>query len=221
MAGQGLMRAASTGNPGRDPLSKRAADLYETPPEATLALLRAERLPEYIWEPAAGRGAIVNVLREAGHTVYASDLIDYGIPAQQVAVDFLMEWRAPMFCDCIVTNPPFALVDSFVRRAIDLVPKVCMLLRLAYLESMGRDDILDRLARVHVFKRRLARMHRDGWEGPKASSTIAFAWFVWDREHQGPVALHRITWERLDADSRVVSAAEAGDGAARRTAHGP
>jgi len=203
MAGQGL----NTGNPGRASLKERAQDLYETPPEATLALLRAERLPEHIWEPCAGRGAIVDVLRQAGHTVYASDLIDYGIPNQLKAVDFLLEFRAPMFCDCIVMNPPFALVDEFIRRAIDLVPKTCALLRLQYLESVGRDDVLDKLSRVHVFKNRLPRMHRDGWDGPKASSSVCFAWFVWEREHEGPITLNRITWEKLDDASRVVPAA--------------
>jgi len=197
------LQRTRTGNPGRAPLSERGEDLYETPKEATWALLKAERLPEHIWEPAAGRGAIVDVLREAGHTVYATDLIDYGIPNQQSAVDFLMEYRAPMFCDCIVTNPPFKLVDPFVRTAIELVPKVCMLLRLMYLEGAGRDDVLDRLTRVHVFKNRLPRMHRDGWEGPRATSTMCFAWFVWEREHDGPVALHRITWEKLNADIRA------------------
>jgi hypothetical protein len=28
-------------------------------------------------------------------------------------------------------------------------------------------------------------MHRDGWDGPKAQSAMAFAWFVWDRDHRG------------------------------------
>jgi hypothetical protein len=69
-----------------------------------------------------------------------------------------------------------------------------MLLRLAFLESEKRSDILDggKLARVHVFKRRLPMMHRADWAGPKASSSIAFAWFVWDREHSGPATLDRI-----------------------------
>jgi hypothetical protein len=37
-------------------------------------------------------------------------------------------------------------------------------------------------------------MHRDGWDGAKATSSIAFAWFVWDAAHKGPTELHRITW---------------------------
>ncbi len=29
-------------------------------------------------------------------------------------------------------------------------------------------------------------MHRDGWQGRKANSGMAFAWFVWDRSYGGP-----------------------------------
>lgn len=188
-----------TGNPGRAPLKDRGADLYETPPEAVHALLKVEAFPSHIWEPAAGRGAIVNVLREHGHMVYATDLIDYQQPAQLAGVDFLMEHRAPVGCDSIVTNPPFKLVDEFIRHAIALVPRTCMLLRLAYLESVGREDVLNRLARLYVFRNRLPRMHRDGWDGPVATSSIAFAWFVFEQYHSGPAELYWITWEKQDA----------------------
>ena len=61
----------------RHPDSAHGNDLYETPELATLALLRAEPLPRKIWEPACGPGAIVRVLRDAGHRVIATDLIDY------------------------------------------------------------------------------------------------------------------------------------------------
>ena len=39
-------------------------------------------------------------------------------------------------------------------------------------------------------------MHRDGWEGRKANSGMAFAWFVWDRSHTGPTMIDRVSWER-------------------------
>jgi hypothetical protein len=181
----------------RDPLSERGDDLYSTPYGATRALMKAERLPRHIWEPAAGHGAIVKVLREAGHAVLASDLVDYGEPTHFHGRDFLMEYTAPIGCECIVTNPPYKLADQFARHAIELCPKVCMLLRLLFLEGTSRADILDRgLARVHLFSNRLPRMHRESWDGPQASSTVAFAWFVWERHHTGPTELHRITWER-------------------------
>lgn len=182
---------------GRAPLAERGDDLYETPTEATLALLRAEKLPHYLWEPAAGRGAIVEVLRTAGYTVLASDLVDYGCPTHFTRRDFLMELKAPERCEAIITNPPFKLASQFAAHALDLCPKLYMLLRLAFLEGSGRTPVLESgaLARVHVFRNRLPRMHRDGWTGPQASSSIAFAWFVWDRAHTGPTELHRISWE--------------------------
>jgi len=64
----------------RHPHAERGLDLYETPSVAVEALLRVERLPHHIWEPACGRGAIVNVLRSATHDVTASDIFDYGFP---------------------------------------------------------------------------------------------------------------------------------------------
>ena len=189
-------RGRITGN-ARAPLAERGDDLYETPPEATQALLRAEKLPHRLWEPAAGRGAIVSVLRAAGHDVLASDLVDYGEPTHFTRRDFLMELKAPEGCEAIVTNPPFKLANEFALHALVLVPKVYMLLRLAFLEGSRRSALLDTgaLARVHVFRNRLPRMHRDGWGGPQASSSIAFAWMVWDRAHTGPTELHRISWE--------------------------
>src|SRR5262245_44745737 len=65
---------------GTHAYAERGFDLYETPVVATEALLRAEKLPRKLWEPCCGRGAIVNVLRSAGHEVVATDLVNYGVP---------------------------------------------------------------------------------------------------------------------------------------------
>jgi hypothetical protein len=192
------MSLLSTGV-ARAPLSDRGDDLYETPIEAVHALLAVEPLPKTIWECACGPGAIVHVLRDAGHTVHATDLVDYGLPDSESGIDFLMQWQAPGFyIGAIVTNPPFKLASEFAAHALTLgIPKVCMLLRLAFLESERRSAILDGglLARVHVFRNRLPMMHRDGWQGPKASSAVPFAWFVWELGHKGPATLRRISWE--------------------------
>jgi|SRR5262245_24716668 len=153
---------------GRAPLVERRGDCYDTPPVAVHALLKVERLPHRIWEPACGTGNIVAVLRSVGHDVIATDL-----------------------------NPPFALAEKFVAAALDRAPLVIMLLRLAFFESERRTDILDngKLARIHAFAKRLPMMHRAGWEGRKTNSGMAFAWFVWDQEHAGPTTIDRIRWE--------------------------
>jgi hypothetical protein len=180
---------------GSHTFEERGLDLYETPPCATEALMRAEQLPHRLWEPAAGRGAIVDVLRNAGHTVVASDVADYGFPLNFVA-NFLTVPQAPAGVECILSNPPFQIVSDFVAHALDLCPRVIMLARLAFLETKRRTSILEKggLARVHVFVNRLPMMHRDGWSGKRASSAMAFAWFVWSRDHRGPATIDRISW---------------------------
>jgi hypothetical protein len=201
MAGSGNSRAA---------LADRGNDLYETPPEAVHALLAHEDLPQRIWEPACGPGSIVRVLAALGHSVYATDLVTYGSRWQQPgSIDFLMETRDWGNTDAIVTNPPFKLAARFAEHALSLCPRVYLLLRLGFITAGNRDDIDGRarravldggqLARVLVFRNRLPMMHRDGWEGKRASSQQDHAWFVWDRNHWGPTTIKRIAWEPLAA----------------------
>ena len=182
----------------RHALSERRDDLYETPPVAIEALLRHERLPHRLWDPCCGPGNIVNVLRAAGHEVLASDLVDYGDPTHFYRRDFLMELKAPDGCEGVVMNPPFKLAEEFIAHALDLSPLVIVLLRLAFMESERRTGILEGrgLARIHQFRKRLPMMHRAGWEGRKANSGMAFAWFVWNRAHAGrPIEMRRLSWE--------------------------
>ena len=177
-----------------DSYAERGADLYETPPGATHALLDVESFTGTIWEPANGRGAISSVLRAAGHRVVATDLVDYGLSDALGGVDFLKQTSAPEGVQTILTNPPFMHANDFVRHALTLAPRVVMLLRLLFLETQGRSDVLEngQLARVYVFRGRI-QTHRDSWIGPRNSNPMALAWFVWDRNHKGHTTLHRIS----------------------------
>jgi hypothetical protein len=136
------------------------------------------------------------LLRRAGHAVIASDVADYGFPLDFVR-DFLTETRMPDGTECILTNPPYRIVEPFVERALNLCPHVVLLLRLAFMESERRRGILEGrgLARIHVFRKRLPMMHRDGWQGRKANSGMAFAWYIFARNHTGPTVIDRISWE--------------------------
>jgi hypothetical protein len=170
----------------------RGDDCYETPVCAVEALLRVEAVPHLVWEPACGPGAIVDVLRARGHTVFASDAVDYGWGHE---VGDFFAYCGEM--QCIVTNPPYQRAEEFVKHAISCSPLVIMLLRLAFLESERRTKILEHsgLARVHLFRNRLPMMHRRGWDGPKASSAMPFAWYVWERGYKGPTTIDRISWK--------------------------
>lgn len=179
---------------GQHTYKDRGQDLYETPPCAVEALLKVEKLPKWIWEPACGPGSIVRALQDRGHMVIASDIIRH--KNDQLEIDFL---TAENPTDrAIVTNPPYQIAEKFVRHALQLSPKVIMLLRLAFLESERRKDILENagLARIHVFRNRLPMMHRHNWTGKRSSSAIAFAWFVWERGFKGPTTIDRISWEK-------------------------
>lgn len=176
----------------------RGNELYETHPAATLALMRAEELPFRIWEPNCGRGAIVRVLRAAGHAVLSTDLIDYNSPDQDLAgVNFVRPLENLPEVDAIVMNPPFSLARECIEHAMDYAPMVYVLLRLAFLESEIRYPFFrsGKLARIHCFSDRLPMMHRDSYKGKKATSTIPFAWYVFDREYAGTTQLDWIMWK--------------------------
>lgn len=197
---------------GRHSREARGNELYPTPACLVDALVKAEPLPPRIWEPAAGMGHLAAALVAHGHSVRASDIIAYpervpGSPRIEKS-DFLKEWGSDEI-SCIVTNPPFSKAEDFVRHALDIhgISKIVILARLAFLEGSSRSDIIDgHLARVYPIINRPPMMHRweqgdDGvwreWQGPKASSAVPFAWFVFLREHRPEwgIALRRINYK--------------------------
>lgn len=206
------MPAMVTGN-RRDANEVRGADFYASPYAALPPLLAAEgkRLPKVIWEPACGNGALVVPLRNRGYDVTATDLHDWNCPGADTGLDFLSDavsfyrplLRAKTEHFGIVTNPPFNIIEDFIGRAVNLAPYVAILCRLAFLESEGRMNWFPRvgLRRVHVIGERLPMMHRHGYEGPKLSNAMCFAWFI--MEH-GPRKSHKvpITWVSWKKASR-------------------
>lgn len=166
---------------------------YETPEEATIALLEREQFKGSVWEPACGKGAISQVLKSRGYwDILSTDLIDRGYGQQ---LDFLTEFKWQKRNN-IITNPPFNLAKAFVLRALEATNgKVAMFLRLAFLESQSRKEMFENtpLARVYVFSKRLTLYPRDmPKEERGGSGSIAFAWFVWDHAYHGEPVLRWI-----------------------------
>lgn len=224
LAGGGA-RVTGSNARARHALDQRGDDLYETPPEAVCAILPVlkdlygslpgvhdENGPWIFWEPCCGPGAIVKVLREAGHCVVASDLVDYGDrwkggPGLDPfwRRDVLLERLPPFDLDpartIVVTNPPYKIAGEVVRHLRDVVGvrEQWHLLRLPFLEGAGRADLIEPgsgLRTVMVSSRRLPMIHRDGWDGPVAGSSVAYAWFRWVRPDAwpGPAELGRFDW---------------------------
>lgn len=170
---------------------RRKADFYETPYSMTKQLLEVEEISGSVLEPAYGKGAILGFL-PVGTVFYDAD------------VDFLIETRQ---FDCIVTNPPYSLAFEFILKAKKVaLNKFCFLLPLAYLHGKKRFDTIysDRafpLARIYVFTRYPMLGDSLRQDGKYRTGMLVYAWFVWQRSHQGePV----IRW--LDNQPYILSA---------------
>lgn len=166
-----------------DKENRETNDFYPTPALGILALIGAERFHGTIWEPAAGDGAISQMLEDFGYTVISTDLIDRGYCEHGVNFFTETQPRAPN----IVTNPPYKYATEFVQHSLSLTTgKVAMLLRLSFLEGNKRAKLFKHHppARVWVFSRRL-KFHRPGWIDSGAGGMVAYAWFVWDHGYKG------------------------------------
>jgi hypothetical protein len=126
------MRGVSTGRfranqPGAHTLAVRGLDSHPTPRIAVECLLNAEpdvlNTMTRVWEPAAGDGNIVHVLRDNGIPVIASD-IEKGNCDLHFVGDFLQQTQAPTGAAVLVTNPPYKLAAQFAEHALSLVPDV-------------------------------------------------------------------------------------------------
>lgn len=177
----------------------RGLDAYFSPPEAVWSLLHVEsgHIPDIIWEPAAGDGAIVTPLQKAGFKVFASDLVDYGL-ADCMSLDYLN--AAPIReVQGIITNPPYKLAVMFAEKALEEAPYVALLLRTNFLESTARLPFFRRHqpARIWISSRRLPMMHRHGWQGPRAPSNTCFAWFIWDERANQKRIVDWFDWKTI------------------------
>ncbi|WP_162939463.1 hypothetical protein [Neorhizobium sp. NCHU2750] len=174
---------------------ERGDDLYETPIEAMRTLLALESFGLNVLEPSVGRGAILRPLEDAGYEVTISDLVDRGISTRhgecQGVGDFLTSIAIEGGWD-IVTNPPYGVANAYAAHALrEHKPrKMALLLNLNFqcgYEDADRRFVMDENppSRIYAFAHRLPMMHRDDWQGNRASSQMNTGWFVWERNEDG------------------------------------
>ena len=190
-------------------------DDFPTQPWATRALCEwinanAMRTIELdAWEPAANRGHMVKPLVEYFHSVYASDIQDYGEIACET-LDFL--WTNDRQASWIITNPPFRLAQQFVSTGLQRARSgVAVIVRTSFLEGVGRyrdlfsvappTDILQFTERVPMVKGRLTAT---------GSTATAYCWLVWRKDI--PQQFTRFHWiapcrKRLERASDYEAAA--------------
>lgn len=155
-------------------------DFYPTPTWVTKALLTKTTLHGLTLEPACGDGAMSKVLVDHGLDVISTDLVYRGY-GEQEPLDFLTFDPQGLRVRNVVTNPPYSLALDFVEKAFTIADaKVCMFLKLAFLEGQERWRRLEGHYpdNVYAFTKR-PQLTREG-KPMKNGGMIAFAWYVWD-----------------------------------------
>jgi hypothetical protein len=151
-----------------------ANEEYLTPEWVVRALLPYLPPAITIWEPAAGKGNIVNVLREAGHTVTGTD--------RMTGLDFFSVTNVEKKHDAIVTNPPFNVAKEFIEHALVRATIVAMLLRTDYDHAKTRQHLFKH---CKAFTKKVVLTKRIMWfpENPKAQPSFNHAWFIWNNDN--------------------------------------
>ncbi len=177
------------GNPAR---GRAENDFYATPTESTWKILNKEKLFGVVLEPACGNGAISKEIIDTYPNIelYSSDLVDrgYGLPRNQ---DFLKAEMVQNSVDIVITNPPFNLFQEFADKALEVARKKVILFgKLQALEGQRRGTFMQNtpLRTVYVFKSRQNPLRNGSAvdeNGKPWASTMAFAWFVWEKGYVG------------------------------------
>ena len=105
-------------------------------------------------------------------------------------VDFLSQTEP--FNGDIVTNPPYKYAEDFIVKALELIPeghKVCMFLKIQFLEGRKRKDLFKKYPPYTVWVSSSRIQHGKNGNFQNKSSMMATAWYVWKKGYFGPTYL--------------------------------
>lgn len=183
---------------------RQAEDYYSTPTEEVeniLSTLKYDFTDKTILEPCVGGGhmaaGIMNYLQDNNQTpkkLIGTDIKNRGFISSSWELsygddlDFLGDDYPFNKADVIIMNPPYATLEPFFIRALEIVQeKLVVLCRTQALESESRyeniyktcppTDVYQYVDRVQCW--------RNG-EKPTTSSVQAYCWLVWDKTAPAP-----------------------------------
>jgi hypothetical protein len=164
-------------------------DLYPTRERwVTEALLaHVDLAGRSVWEPAAGKGDMAEVLKADGADVHCSDIAAYGYPLDAVC-DFTRA-TAPRRFDAIVTNPPGGprntLAETFVETGLHHIADGGLLALLLPADFDCAGSRRRFFADCPLFRAKLVLTRRIVWfvrpDGKREAPKENHAWFVWER----------------------------------------
>lgn len=108
-------------------------DHFQTPKHALDDLIPYLKKEWRIWEPAAGKGNLVEGLDTLGFRCFGTDIIYTG----EYYLDFL-SGEPPYSFDAIISNPPFSRKHQFLARALALGKPFAFLLPITVFDSKER-----------------------------------------------------------------------------------
>jgi len=177
-------------------------DFYATPTEEVeniLNTLNIDFTNDTILEPCAGEGHMaLGIKHYLDQTHTSAKLINTEFQYREnkfphsIGINFGEQWdflndnygSSLESIDWIIMNPPFATIEPFTIRALEMANKgVIMLARLQFLEGKNRyKTILEKNppTDVYVYVDRIL-CYKNGDTTIQESSAQAYAWFVWDK----------------------------------------
>jgi hypothetical protein len=137
-------------------MGSKHSDMFGTPRWPIISLLNAlpEPLDGVVWEPACGKGRIVDTLLAMNQPCVGTDLL--------TGVNFLETTEPPEF-DYLITNPPFSKKDAFLARCYELNKPFALLLPFAALEGKKRQALYRKYGvELVILPRRIDFEYPDG-----------------------------------------------------------
>lgn len=181
-------------------------NLYTTPAWATKALIETDELDfmKVFWEPCCGMGHISDELIKAiatrwkpGKTIQSTDLYDHGYEFGTPDIDFLEHTDDEV--DCIITNPPFDREGTHFKMlkhslSMPSVKMVAFFMPVQFLETPERAKWLEEsqyFSKMYSFADRVKCLTQGSEELSGNNTAKHFAWFIFDKRHDGsPATIH-------------------------------
>jgi hypothetical protein len=121
------------------------------------------------WDCASGEGNLVRWFERSGLRVVGTDIIN--------GDDFLT--MKPLFCDCIITNPPYSLKYQFLKRCYELRKPFALLMPVETLGAKTAQNMFEECGIELMFldHRVNFKMPYKGWDCHAQFPTM---WFCHD-----------------------------------------
>ena len=189
---------ATLGASNHSKQERETMDYYATEPKAIDLLAAKFDIPHRVWECACGGGSLSQRLKERGHEVISTDIIDRGYEGFNGECDFLSRLFHPTIEGdyAIVTNPPYKFATEYVIHALRLLPHgglLCLFLKTTFAEGKERYQrifgVTPPALVLQCSERVLCAKNADFDRQRREGTAVSYAWWIWRKGWQGQTTL--------------------------------